>query len=372
MPLRLAIIGTGFIAQYHVRPDADPAQSLFPDGEAEFVAVVDVVEERARAFAEKYGIARYYTDADEMLAREKPDIVNVATPPALHASMAIKAMEAGAWVMCEKPLCSSLRELDAIADAEARTGNWCSSVFQFRFGSAARHLRRIIQDQVVGKLLVGTCHTTWFRDAEYYAVDWRGTWASELGGPTMGHGIHAMDSFLWQMGDWTEVRAMCATIDRGVEVEDTSSATVRFASGAMGNILNSVLCPHQSTYVRYDFQRGSAWTEGALYDLNNERWRFETLESVDDKTRERFQTIVDDLPCTHVVQLRELVADRLIGRQPLVSGPEARRTLEFITALYKSAYTGEKVERASIVPGDPFYESVGGSWAEAAKKGSSS
>ena len=363
MKLKLALIGPGQIAGHHVCPAADPAAVLFPGGEAEFVAVMDVDEDRAQAFAKKYGIPRVYTDVDELLEKEQPHIVSITTPPKWHAELSIKAMEAGAWVLCEKPLCASLRELDAIREAETRTGNYCSSVFQFRFGGASRHIKRIIEEQVAGKVLVGTCHTTWYRDPAYYAVDWRGTWASEFGGPTMGHGIHAMDTFLWTMGEWAEVRALSATIDRDIEVEDVSSASVRFSNGAVGNILNAILCPQENTFIRFDFQQASAWTEGAVYDLNKDKWRFKTLETMEPAKAADFVTITDDTRTKQFSQLRALVADYRAGRRPLVSGPEARRTIEFITSLYKSAATGQPVKPGTITEGDPFYEHVGGTLA---------
>ncbi len=361
--LRIALLGTGAIAGYHVRPDADPSIALFPDGDAEFVAVMDVDADRARAFAEKFGIPRFHTDVDRLLAEEKPDIVVIATPPAFHASLSIRAMEAGAWVLCEKPLCASLRELDAIQQVEARTGRFCSSVFQSRFGSAQRHVKRLVEERVAGRILVGTCHTTWYRDASYYATGWHGTWKSDFGGPTMGLGIHAMDCFLWTMGDWETVSALAATIDRDIEVEDTSSASVRFANGAVGNILNSALCPAQRTFLRYDFERGSAWTEGALYNLDNDKWRFQTLPDVDPAAAEEFRTIPEEISAQPSSQLQAMVRDFQAGRRPLVSGPEVRTTIEFLSSLYKSAATGRAVERGSIVPGDPFYEHVAGTLA---------
>ena len=365
MKLKIALIGTGVIAGHHVRLNAEPDAVIFPNGEAEFVAVMDVDEERAGDFAKKFGIPKVYTDVDELLEKEKPHIVCVTTPPQSHAELSIKAMEAGAWVLCEKPLCGSLRELDAIRAAETRTGMHCSSVYQFRFGGAPQHIKRMIDEEVAGKPLVGTCHTTWYRDPAYYEVDWRGTWASELGGPTMIHGIHAMDSFLWAMGDWVEVRALCTTLDRDIEVETVSSASVLFSNGAIGNVLNSILCPHERTFLRYDFQQGTAWTEDALYDLNRDKWRFKTLDTMDPEKAETFKTITDDTVTKQPSQLKAMVADYQAGRPPLVSGPEARRTIEFITALYKSAATGRPVKPGTIVEGDPFYEHVGGTFAQA-------
>src|SRR5205814_3895037 len=192
-----------------------------------------------------------YTDATKMLAEQRPELVHICTPPGLHCKLSIQSMEAGAWVLCEKPICASLAELDRLADAEKRTGKFVSSVFQMRFGSAAQHLRKLMKENALGKPLVGLCNTTWYRSHEYYAVPWRGKWSTELGGPTMIHGIHVMDLFLYLLGDWQEVRAMIGTLDRKINVEDVSMAMVRFENGVMGSIVNSILCPRQETHLRF-------------------------------------------------------------------------------------------------------------------------
>ena len=91
-------------------------------------------------------------------------------------------MEAGAWVLCEKPFCASLAELDRIEAAEKRTGLYTGCVFQQRFASSTAHLRRLAQSGMLGRPLVAVCNTLWYRDTAYYGVPWRGRWATELGG----------------------------------------------------------------------------------------------------------------------------------------------------------------------------------------------
>jgi predicted dehydrogenase len=112
----------------------------------------------------------------------QPDLVHIVTPPGTHLDLAVKSLEAGAWVYCEKPLVTSLAQFDRIEDAEARTGRYVSTVFQWRFGSAARHLKRLIQAGEMGRPLVGVCQTLWYRGLAYYQLPWRGQWATETGG----------------------------------------------------------------------------------------------------------------------------------------------------------------------------------------------
>lgn len=352
--IRTAIIGTGSIAQAHF----DAAKSL--DARVEVVGAMDIDNERVRVFCEKNQIARSYTNVEELLSREKPDLVHICTPPGTHCSLSVQSLEAGAWVLCEKPLCGSLAEMDRIEDAEKRTGNYCSSVFQWRFGSGGQHLRSLIQQGALGRPLVAICQTTWYRGLDYYSVPWRGKWETELGGPTMGLGIHLMDFFLWLLGNWKDVRSMMGTLDRPIDVEDTSMALVRFANGAMASVINSALCPRQESYLRLDFQKVTVEVR-TLYSYNNQNWQFSVARnSPYEKELEQWKRIPSDVQSSHAAQLSALLDSMEQGKRPLVSGSEARRTIEFLGALYKSAITGETVRQGSIQKGDPFYEKLHG------------
>ena len=354
---RALLVGTGGIADAHVRA-AEASR-----GRVVLTAAVDIDAARVKAFCDRHKFAGAYTDYETALATEKPDIVFIAAPPSLHASMSIQAMEAGAWVLCEKPFCASLAELDLIEAAERRTGKYASCVFQMRFASSTTHLRRLVDQGLFGRPLVAVCNTVWFRDASYYAVPWRGKWATELGGPTMGLGIHAMDHLLHLLGDWSEIRAMAATLDRNIEVEDVSMALVQFANGAQASIVNSALSPRQETYIRLDYQRATVELTH-LYSYTRENWRFTPASATQDEgdalTQAWQHFPATDVGSTHAAQLEALVADMDANRRPLLSGPEARRTLELLSSLYKSAFTGLPVVRGSIVPGDPYYHALHG------------
>ncbi|MFM9080328.1 MAG: Gfo/Idh/MocA family protein, partial [Opitutaceae bacterium] len=115
---RAVLAGTGGIGDTHARA----VQST--QGRVELVAAMDVDAARAAAFTAKWGIAGTFTNYTEMLAATRPDLVIIASPPALHLGMSVAAMEAGAWVWCEKPLCGSLADLDVLAAATSSTRAW--------------------------------------------------------------------------------------------------------------------------------------------------------------------------------------------------------------------------------------------------------
>ncbi len=351
---RAVLVGTGGIGDAHVRAVADT------HGRVSLVAACDIDDARARAFCDKHRIPASYTDYAAMLQTERPDIVLIAAPPGLHAGMSIAAMEAGAWVLCEKPLCASLAEFDLIAAAEQRTGRRTASVFQMRFASSNTHVRSLLAAGRLGRPLIAVCNTLWYRDAAYYAVPWRGRWSTELGGPTMSQGIHTMDHLLHLLGDWTEVKAVADTLYHQIEVEDVSMALVKFASGARASIVNSTLCPRQETYLRLDCERATVELTH-LYAYQRENWK---LTPADPAHSAELMTAWNDFPpdvgSTHGAQLNALIDNLESDTVPLTSGTEARRTLEFLTALYKSAYTDTTVTRSSIQPGDSFYTALHG------------
>jgi predicted dehydrogenase len=352
--VRVAIIGTGAIANAHMR-------ALREMGERVYVAAaVDVDRGRVEAFGSAYDLPHTCTDTTAMLAEERPDLVHIATPPGTHTDLIVQCLDAGAWVFCEKPLCGSLAELDRIEEAERRSGKYCSSVFQWRFGSGARHLKRLIETNAMGRPLVGICNTTWYRDETYYGVPWRGTWAMDFGGPTMILGIHPTDMLLWLLGDWWEIRAMIGTLDRDIEVEDVSMAMARFGNGAMVSFVNSALSPRQESFVRLDFQKATVELS-CLYSHRKSNWRYSIAEKMlHGDELARWQHIPEDVPSSHTPQLAALLDDMGRNERPLVSGDEVRRTIEFVSALYKAAITGEPVRQGAIVPGDPFYDRISG------------
>ncbi len=353
-PLRAVIIGTGGIAKSHVNALRQAA------GKVELVAAADIDSGRVEAFTSDHAIPYAFTDVGMMLETIRPRLVTIATPPSTHADLCIQSMEAGAWVLCEKPLCASLAELDRIEEAEVRTGNYTSSVFQWRFGSAGQHLKRLIEEGMLGKPLVCNSLITWYRTPEYYAVPWRGKWATELGGTSMGHGIHAMDFVLWLLGEWQEVRAMIGTLDRDIEVEDVSMASVRFANGAMANMTNSALSPRESSYVRFDFQHATVELTH-LYSYRNADWRYSGLPGGTNAAEvAEWAKLPEDMPSSHITQLTAFLASMERGERPPVSGPDVRGTIEFLASLFKSGMTGHAVQRGSITPDDPWYHRMQG------------
>lgn len=367
-PVRVAVVGTGgIVTGSHL--SALKAQS----GRVRLVGAVEVDERRLAAFLDRAGDGvSGYPGMTEMLAAEQPDLVLIGTPPALHAEQTRTALRAGAWVLCEKPLCLSLAEYDEIASAEGdgeAGGPYASAVFQHRYGSGAAHARQLLRAGELGRPLVAHCQTTWHRDADYYSVPWRGRWETEGGGPTMGHGIHQMDLLLHLLGEWSEIRAMAGRLVHDVESEDVSTALVRFESGAVATVVNSVLSADEVSRIRIDCADATVELTH-LYGYGNDDWAYTPAPHVREQQERtsHWRTPAADVPSSHAAQLSGFLDAMEKGVRPPGSGPDARRTLEFLAALYKSAFTGRPVHAGEITPEDPYYRAMHGNHPDWAPK----
>ena len=350
-PSRVAIIGTGGIAHAH-------AQALTELGaKAEIAAVADVDEERARAFAEKFGAARIYTDAAALLEAEALDLVHICTPPKSHVPLALLAQRAGVPALVEKPIALSLSEVDQLVASEARTGVPVLTVFQHRYGAGARRLRRLADSGVLGRPQIATCETLWFRPDEYFEVPWRGRWEVEGGGPTMGHGIHQFDLLLAVLGPWSRVSAFAARQSRPTDTEDVSIALAEFENGALATVVNSVVSPRETSRLRFDYEFATVEVDH-LYGYSDDDWTF-TPAPGHEHLAELWSGDSDEIS-GHRLQIEAILDALAAGERPGVDIHESRRTLEFAAATYASAFRGVPVRAGEIDDDDPFSQSMDG------------
>jgi len=199
--LRVGIIGCGSIARSH-------ALSYQNNPGVELVGVVDVVPERARAYAERYQTTMY--ESSRRLLDQAPDLVSVATPPGTHTEITVEVLESDCSVLLEKPPTTTLADMDVLAAAEEASAGSVYVVFQHRHGSGARRAHHLLHSGALGTPRVAVCETLWYRPDSYFLPEWRGNWTGEGGGPTLGHGIHQIDLLLHLMGPWETVDARAA------------------------------------------------------------------------------------------------------------------------------------------------------------------
>ena len=233
-------------------------------------------EAAVAAAAVRYGVAEWTNDWRELVARDDVDIVDVCTPPGTHAEVVEAAAAAGKAVVCEKPLAADYASARAAADAVAAAGVCGAIGFNYRRLPAVSLLRQLVREGVVGEVLLwrGSWLSDEFLDPDI-PFDWR--FERRLGASTLADlGAHLVDLALWTVGEVDEVAAQSATFTRErsgreVDVDEASSALLRFAGGARGTLEVARICARRPC----DFVVEVNGTKGTLrfdYARLNELW----------------------------------------------------------------------------------------------------
>lgn len=346
----VAIVGVG-IGRSHL------VEGYLPNSDKFKVTVLcDLNAERLNAVADEFAIAGRIASFDDVLAMDDIDVIDICTPPMLHFPMVMAALKAGKHVICEKPLVGSLAQIDAVIAEEKVSRGMLMPVFQYRFGNGIEQAKAIIDAGLAGKPYMGTVETLWRRDAPYYAVPWRGKWATELGGVLMGHAIHPHDLFTYLMGDIDRVFGRVATRVNPIEVEDTISASLLMKSGALASLTATLGSADDTTRIRLAFENVTFESDHAAYNPGEKPWK---IQSRNPGTQSAIDDLLKDwrhVPSRFQTQMARF-HDALTGLSPLpVSSQDSRRSLELVTAFYHSSATGQDVP-LPIGPGHPLYES---------------
>src|SRR5262249_9154269 len=160
--------------------------------------------------------------------KDKPDILHVAVPSALHHDIAVAAMQRHVDVIVEKPLDVTLPRIDSMLLAARETGSRIAGIFQNRFNPASQILKRTIDAGRFGQITWAGAFVLWVRDAHYYS-GWRGTKEVDGGGAIMNNSIHSIDLLQWLLGPVESVTAFGGTrVHKKLSVEDTLTCSLKF------------------------------------------------------------------------------------------------------------------------------------------------
>ena len=336
MTTRVAIIGAGIGAEHLAGYLAVPNRFAVK-------TICDLDTARAKAVAAGHSI-KVTADFDGVLADETIDLVDICLPPHLHFKMTMAALKAGKHVVCEKPLCSSLREADALATQAAESGKIVTPVFQYRYGPATEKLRRLMDAGVTGKPFAASIETHWHRDAEYYAVPWRGTWAGEQGGAVLGHAIHNHDLLCAIFGPVARLSAFATTRVNDIETEDCAAISFQMENGALASSSITLGAADDRTRLRFCFENLTAESGTAPYAPAQDRWTFTARGSASQAQIDACVNEVSDVP-SGFAGFFDALADRLDGQGGReVTLSDGRRSLELVSAIYDAVRNGVVVD----------------------------
>ena len=234
--LRWGFIGCGEVCELKSGPAFDQVE------DSRVVAVMSRTELKARSYAVRHGVPRWYTDAQELIDDPEVNAIYVATPPASHATFAIMAMKAGKPVYVEKPLAANYEDCIRVNRISEQTGIPCFVAYYRRNLPYFQRVKQIVQSGRIGKILnVQIRYTEPLRDADaeairnHAALPWRLQPEIAGGGYFYDMAPHQLDLLQDMFGVILEARGIRANRGGYYEAEDSVSACFRFEDGVPGS-----------------------------------------------------------------------------------------------------------------------------------------
>jgi predicted dehydrogenase len=339
--LKIGIIGIGAISSAHIEGYLE-----FSD-RAEIVALCDIYPEKAKKAAKKYNLeADIYDSHKKMLERKDIDLVSICTPPYTHSEITIDFLNANVNVICEKPMASSLAECDAMNTAAKNNEKILSIISQNRFTNPMMKLKKVLKEDLIGKIVHVQVDSFWWRGHSYYDLWWRGTWEKEGGGPTLNHAVHHIDIFRWMNGMPSEITAvMSNTSHDNAEVEDISIAVGSYSDGSLAQVTSSVVHHGQEQQLIFQGEKARISVPWKVYASTSKENGFPEENPELEKEINNFYNGIKDLKYEgHTGQIDDVLEAIETDNKPLIDGHDGKETLELITAIYQSATLDKKIK----------------------------
>jgi predicted dehydrogenase len=342
--LKIGIIGIGGIAKTHM-PGWQESQH------SEVIASSDINETVLKEWGSNYQISRLYNDPYELIEDPEIDVIDICTPNNYHCDLAIKAMEAGKHVICEKPLAPIADQIRSMIKVRDRTNKKLMCAQHFRFRENSKMMKS--EAEQIGFI--------------YHARSWmlrRNALPNRIGflmkehsggGPCIDIGVHVLDLTLWFMGNpkpisvtgvsRTELAkepgafSMWGEYDSSImDVEDFAAAFVRFENGAVLILEVSWMLHHET-----DTEDMQVWLYGKNGGLH---WpRCEKISSDNVNNNLLFSKFKNNKIETepHAKECIEF-AESVVNNQPVpVPAEHSLQVMEILNGVYKSQETGKEV-----------------------------
>jgi len=339
----MAISGTGAIAERAHLPALLGAHGVT------IVALQSRTAEKAVRVSERLwpdcgSRPAIYEDFDLMLERERPDAVGIFTPNNLHCEYTIKAIAAGAHVLCEKPMASSVAQARRMVQVAEDAGKVLMVTMQRRYGAAELAVKHAIEQGVIGApnfIRARLSHG----GPEGWAPGQRCFMSRDQagGGAALDLGVHIADLALWYLGELRSVSGAVATVEKDADVEDTGVMLLDFRCGALGVIEASWATRPPMSAIEIYGSAGRLMMGPGRNEISIQRGDGGTVAGF---SREEMAARIDtrDLLAPFRALAQNFV-DAVDGSAaPSPSGYDGLRAVEAIEACYLSARSGCRVE----------------------------
>ncbi|MDD2534208.1 MAG: Gfo/Idh/MocA family oxidoreductase [Eubacteriales bacterium] len=357
--LKYAIIGCGIVAKKHLKGARYHQNQR---GTIQVVAAVDTRPGAAVQMLKSAGFSdreiasiKLFADDREMLAAVKPDLVAITTPSGSHAAISLRAIEAGAHVLIEKPLTLSLPEAQMILKRANELDRRVAVGHIYRFFPLVQAIQADIAAGLYGRVLYGDVKVRWGHDQAYYdQAAWRGTWHQD-GGALMNQSVHALDLMSWLLGQ--KAKSVTGKIFRQqhhMEAEDLGLAILEMENDVQclveGTTNTDSRRPEASFFVRLTAGeiRGGILSGKPSIQVFNREGQNVALKYTKQLLWMTLKTAglkgFLQLKNPHSGLLGDLIAAIREKRSPLASGQTGQDALELVLAIYQSALENRTID----------------------------
>jgi len=339
MTVKWGIIGCGDVVEHKVGPAFNQVK------DSELIAVIDINAEKAKDFAQRRGVPKYYSDVDALLGDDEINAVYIATPNYLHAQSTIKAAEHGKHILCEKPMALTVKECEKMINACEENKVKLMIAYYQRFQPAHQKPRELIRQGVIGKIIMCKAQTGGWGQPE----GWLRRNELSGGGVLANVGCHIIDLLRYLLGEIVELSAYTDALVFEYPVEDIASLTVRFEDGVHGllnfccdlawaipfdpsNVGNTIeICGTKGRISWPIFVEGDLIVK--VY-VNNELQKYKYTT---DKVLQRVPMIKHFAECVKM------------NKEPSIPGIEGLKDLQVVLAAYESSKTKKVVKVKDVV-----------------------
>lgn len=374
-PLRIAVVGCGGMASYHLRAYQELASTA--PGLVTVSAVCDVDDERARKAAAQIAAfqketPRIYDNYEKLLTQNRPPAVDLVLPHYLHHTLVAEAFDAGAHVLLEKPLAISIAASQRILDSQQHASGQSPVVLavaeQYRRTVEARAARWAIQEAgLIGEPRMIFSQRASLQLGLVVGTAWRHDRMMAGGGWVLDGEVHTFDLWHYMFGPIREVYGSLRTFETTrytnaktlsgpmpSDVEDTAMAVLTFENGLLANFSWTQAAPGKSFQHRRYYGSDGSLDEQGLHGrdgstLNTDELQKKFLETLDREQKDALFPFGTRDPV--VVELVDFVRAVQNGTNPEVDGLDSLAAMAVSEALYESDYSGLPIKVADVRDG---------------------
>ena len=340
MTIKLAILGAGEIAEKHLN-----SLNKISDFKVNYICDIDLF--KANKLAKKCSESVAINNIDVILNNKEVDIIDICMPPYLHFSTALKFLESGKHVICEKPISTSVEEAQELVEYSKKSKKNLYPVFQYRYGKNIKTLKYLINKNITGTPIAASSEVHWNRTKQYYDVSWRGTWEGEGGGVILSHAIHSHDLLSFIFGDIKSVSANLATLVNNIETEDSASITMTTESKALISSSITLGAANNTSRLKFIFSNITAESGDNPYAPGEGKWIFTSRDPAKQNELNEIINLYQKKITPDQDGFRsffEEIANHLNGKKfNIIEAWEGLKSIELAAAIYYSSMSETKV-----------------------------